>query len=386
MFKRLILLSTLLLFSLSTEVFGQIISRSLFHSGGIRKYDLHLPPSWQPGDALPLVLDLHYLGGDARDEDSLTNMNAIADSAGFILCHPWGQGTNWNAGFHSPYTVGAHDVDFIRTVIDTIANEYGLDRLHIYAVGMGQGGFMAQRLACELSDEIAAIASVSGSIADSTAFYCQPVRPVPVMIIHGRADTVIPYSGSPGLWPGIDTLVSFWLEKNGCPGATPTTTALPDLVNEGSSINSHRYACNTDSEVLLYEILNGGFAWPGAANGLPNTGIINQDINAGLEIWKFFSQWTLPALLDAPSPESAQAYQVNYGPNPLQNQLKLTFPKGKKPFNINIRNLHGHLFHSETVLSGKQSLEIDCSKWLSGMYILEFESEYGRVCKRLLKL
>ena len=54
-------------------------------------------------------------------------------------------------------------------------------------VGYSLGGGMAYRIACTLSSQIAALATVEG------AFYhfpggCNPSRPIPVLEIHGQAD------------------------------------------------------------------------------------------------------------------------------------------------------------------------------------------------------
>ena len=191
--RKWTLLLTLLLLCSLRPLKAQVIADTIFHSGGFRNFDIHLPPAWAPGEKLLLVFNLHYLGGDARDQDTLTNFNPISDTAGFILCHPWGQGTNWNAGFNSPYGIGADDVGFIDVLIDSINALYNIDLGRVYAVGMGQGGFMAQRLACELDDRIAAVASVGGALSDSSMFYCRNTRPVPVMLVNGTADSVINY-------------------------------------------------------------------------------------------------------------------------------------------------------------------------------------------------
>ncbi|MEM7038534.1 MAG: PHB depolymerase family esterase [Bacteroidota bacterium] len=378
---RFLLIALLALLPLCNT--AQLITRTFTHNAGIRKYDLELPSSWQAGDSLPLVLDLHYLGGDARDEDTLTRFFPVADTAGFIICHPWGQGTNWNAGFNAPYTAGPADVDFIRVVIDSIAAEFGVDRRRVYATGMGQGGFMVHRLACELSDKIAAVAAVGASIPDSAAFYCANNRPVPIMMIHGRADSVIKWPGEPGLWPGIDDLVDFWGTRNNCSSA-PTITNLPDLVNEGSTITSHHYACGGSSEVILYEVINGGSAWPGAIDSLPNSGIINQDINAAVEIWNFFRRHAIDPLASHSAETAENELDLEIWPQPAGEELSFRL-KRVSATEWEVVDWHGRIMERGKTFGGHET-RLSLAELAPGSYVLRVHNRFGSVKRRFVRL
>ena len=66
---------------------------------------------------------------------------------------------------------------------------------------------MSYRLACELSDKIAAIAPVDGSIPDLIINGCNPANPVSVLAINNVNDPLVPYEGGEiwGPFPQCET-------------------------------------------------------------------------------------------------------------------------------------------------------------------------------------
>ena len=68
---------------------------------------------------------------------------------------------------------------------------------------------MSYQLACELSDRIAAIASVTGSMNIGWFNSCNPNHPMPIMEIHGTADGNVPYATIP-------SIMDFWANFNNC--------------------------------------------------------------------------------------------------------------------------------------------------------------------------
>lgn len=345
-----------------------------------RTYDVHVPPGWAPGDSLPLLLDLHYLAADGRDEDSLTRFGPIADAEGFMLCQPWGMFFNWNVGQNAPYSSGNRDLLFIDMLLDTLHTRYGIDLNRVYAVGMGQGGFMVHRLACELSDRFAAVAAVGANIADSTAYYCQTSRPVPMMMVQGTADSVIDYyTGLPGVWGTVPQLVDFWKARNNCVG-NEITVNLPDVANEGSHIISHRWLGDQNSEVLLYEVVNGGFAWPGANRDLGSGGIRNMDINASQHIWDFLKRYTLTTFTPIGVGEMQDPeVEISVFPNPANAVLQLSVTEGKLPA-VQVLDLQGRSMKAEIISKTGNSLDLDVSHLPEGMYLLQV----GGVSKRFV--
>jgi polyhydroxybutyrate depolymerase len=87
------------------------------------------------------------------------------------------------------------DVSFIKALLDDLAQDFRLDAQRVCVTGMSNGAIMAYRLASELSDRIAAIAPVAGTMATET---CEPKRQVPVIRFHGTMDEFVPIAGGIG--------------------------------------------------------------------------------------------------------------------------------------------------------------------------------------------
>ncbi len=161
----------LLLFVNFSGYSQQTLSKSIIHDNLERDYIIHIPSTYSFNDPIPLVFCFHGYGGNANSIMSYTSFNYISDTASFIVVYPQGtllQGTShWNVG---GWTSGSNidDVGFINSLLDSLSQHYNIDDTRIYSTGMSNGGYMSFLLACQLSDRIAAIASVTGSMTIQT--------------------------------------------------------------------------------------------------------------------------------------------------------------------------------------------------------------------------
>ena len=123
---------------------------------------------------------------------------------------------------------------FISTLIDQLVQDLNINKKMVYATGISNGAIMTERLGCELSDKIAAIAPVAGNIPQNTALTWSPSRAVSVLIINGTEDPLVPFDGGDvsflslkrGKVISVADTVKFWVRKNGCP-ATPKMSNSP---------------------------------------------------------------------------------------------------------------------------------------------------------------
>ena len=131
---------------------------------------------------------------------------------------------------------------------------------------MSNGAMMCYRLAAELSDRIAAIAPIAGTMAIE---HCQPHRPVSVLHFHGTKDGLVLFGGPDERTPknikflSVDETIRAWVRANGCPEA-PVVADLQDLANDGTTVRRKVFGPGKEgSEVVL--ISSRGEATPGRA-------------------------------------------------------------------------------------------------------------------------
>lgn len=279
--------------SCSTPAHATGESTISLNSGGIpRSFIVHLPPSY--GQA-PQAVVFNYHGYDntAARMDKYTDMDAEADLENFIVVFPQGADdglgkASWNAGIGPTGTTGsADDVQFTRDMIHYLQTNYCIDMHRIYVTGYSIGASMAYRVACTLSNQIAALATVEG------AFYhfdggCQPTRPIPVLEIHGQADTFAPYDGAPDRrLASVQTFLNVWFNLDNCDANNSST-----IFQQADVIGFKWSNCADGTVVEHYRISDGGHVWPGSAIPMPDLGYTTHTIDANVVIWNFFKGFT----------------------------------------------------------------------------------------------
>lgn len=339
------------------------VEDSIFTGGVYRSYRLYIPAIYTGTTARPLIINMHGYTSNATQQQLYSHFEPIADTANFLMVYPNGtySGTSrfWNAGI-SPLAV--NDISFLSNLIDSLKAHYNIDLNRIYSTGMSNGGFMSHTLACELSNRIAAIASVTGSIfITQYGTNCHPTRPIPVMQIHGTADATVPYLGNSTMQP-IDSVVNYWVRKNNC-NIIPTTTAVPNInVTDGCTADHFVYSAGTSgSTVEHYRINGGGHTWPGAPVTI---GVTNQDFNASKEIWRFFNKYKLNIIT---SNNDLEDRNINFKiyPNPTESILNIEIQNSDNAF-IEITNILGEIILAKQL---KESV-INISSIQSGVYFI----------------
>lgn len=348
---------------------------SIFVGGIYRNYRLYVPALYNGTSARPLIINLHGYTSNANAQQLYSNFMPIADTANFLMVYPNGtkDGSNqpfWNAGISSSLV---NDITFLNALIDSLDLTYNINLNRVYSTGMSNGGYMSYTLACELSNRITAIASVTGSIF--TTQYgpnCHPTRPVPVMQIHGTNDPTVPYTGNSGSMH-IDTVVKYWVKKNNCNPVATFSNVPNTSTTDGCTAEHYKYLNGTSgSSVEFYKIIGGLHTWPGFPFGGSGT---NMDMNASKEIWRFFSQYTLSALTAVNESEQLKNYLKMY-PNPATSVLNFNL-ENESYVSVIISDVLGKVVLSETT----QTNSVLVDKLKSGIYFITVKTENGAEAK-----
>ncbi|HKL02579.1 MAG TPA: PHB depolymerase family esterase, partial [Cryomorphaceae bacterium] len=267
---------------------AQSTVHTISHNGIEREYRLYVPEIYSGDEPVPLVFNLHGYGSNAIQQEFYGNFRPLADTANFILVHPEGLNDAGGSQFWNAFGLpGIDDVGFVAAMIDTLSAAYNIDSQCVYSTGMSNGGFMSFELACILSDRVAAVASVTGSMAENRLAACNPEFARPTMQIHGTEDATVPYAGT-AEFASIPEVVDFWVELNEC-NETPEISNIPDNdPSDGTTTERFVYEGGTNGNTVEhFKVENGGHTWPGA---FVDIGVTSHDFDASIEIWRFFRQ------------------------------------------------------------------------------------------------
>jgi polyhydroxybutyrate depolymerase len=251
----------------------------------VRRYVLYIPPGYDGRQRLPLLLSFHGFTSNAAEQAAITAFDVIADREGVVLAFPQGLGRTprWANGtsLFTPLDDPA-DVQFAAALVDTLTAELCIDSARVFATGFSAGGGMAHRLACEMADRITAIGTMSGAFA-SIPGGCQPVRPVPVIALHGTADFIVPIGGAGEVLPDTAEWAREWAQRNNCQSTVELT---------GEGYTRYEYG-QCDEGVAVHYIVVEGLAhtWAGtpAPSGSARLAPGPQHISASETMWSFFT-------------------------------------------------------------------------------------------------
>lgn len=263
-----------------------------------RDFIIHYPSGYKSGDRIPAVIILHGGGGRGKGMSKLTGFDNVSNDYYFAAVYPDGIEKSWNDGREITKHIKdgklVDDVKFISCLIDTLVRKYSIDSSCIYVTGISNGGIMSFRLGCELSDKIAAIAPVAASMTELEYNGCSPSKTIPVMIIFGDEDPLVPFNGGEimrkrGKVVPVKESVDFWVRFDGC-SQEPAKTEVDSVDDETKAIRYSYTEGSNGIEVVYWLIKGGGHTWPGGIQYLPSliVGKVSKEINASLEIWKFF--------------------------------------------------------------------------------------------------
>jgi polyhydroxybutyrate depolymerase len=257
------------------------VAGEIAQHGDPRSYIGMLPQPLLAG--APLAIVLHPLGTSNVQMANLSRAGRLA-AQGAVVLLPQGNNGTWN---ENPATSGGpDDVGFISALIDRAIQQYQVDPAHVYVLGFSDGGFMAERLACDLASRLAGFAAVAALLRQSLATECRPAAKIRAALVNGTSDMINPYAGNIALGEySAPATAAFWAQQEGCSPLTPEVKQLPPQVDDGTSVTLATYTgCPSGISVQFYTINGGGHTWPGSP--YPSQyGTTSQNLDATEALW-----------------------------------------------------------------------------------------------------
>jgi polyhydroxybutyrate depolymerase len=207
----------------------------------------------------------------ARD---VTRLDRLGVDSGFVVVFPDGTGLlpekslTWNSGSVDVYASrnDVDDVDFCKAVVAEIQRRVAIDPTRVFVTGHSNGGMMCHRLAREAADVFQGIAPVAAAMNFSAA---QSDVPMPVLMVHGTDDEIVPMRGGVGAEASgrkarqdvsMQQAIDYYVARN-------TLLAYPDVTARGG-VEVQRFSRKKGDgaapPVWVVTLDGGSHAWPGA--------------------------------------------------------------------------------------------------------------------------
>jgi polyhydroxybutyrate depolymerase len=170
-------------------------SKKSIEVGGHRRTFVHVEPTSHSDDA-PLLLALHgsTQRGPTMQKFSGRTLDALAERIGANLVYLNGYGRSWNDA-RKGKTLRAQkanidDVAFVTAIVE----RFGRPTI---GIGYSNGGQLLHRVLRERHGLLTGAAIIAAGLPVDDNFLLVDVKPdsVPILLVHGTADPVVPYLG-----------------------------------------------------------------------------------------------------------------------------------------------------------------------------------------------
>ncbi|KAI4851114.1 hypothetical protein E4T44_02337 [Aureobasidium sp. EXF-8845] len=279
--------------------------------GYVHNYNIHVPSTYDPSKAAPLILVFHGRGETGSNVESETGFSFERINPYGISIYPTAMPDNtgqptWQG---DPSWVGnttINDLTFVQTLVANISSQFCIDTSRIFAAGFSNGGGLVNVLACDpvMSTLFNAFAPHSGAYytqtSDSSSVclpnsiltndlvhaVCSPARRNPMMEFHGDGDGTISYFGGGRrgyCLPAIPHWTQDWATRNNL------TTDNVTTITNGGNVTKAEFGSSSGllGFVTQFRLAN----WPHQYS----LGINGGYIDAAAFSLNFFYKWTNPS-------------------------------------------------------------------------------------------
>ncbi|MFE6888148.1 alpha/beta hydrolase family esterase [Streptomyces sp. NPDC057694] len=295
---------------------GQDDRGTYINTAGKVDYEVHLPPAYEPGKRLPVVVALHGCGMTGFADNSmkdLTGFNKVADAEGFIVVYPSQDPLRnllrcWNAVQPAHQHRDKGEPSLIAGVTRDVVKKYHADATQVHVAGASSGAGLAVIMAVTYPDVYASAASLAGGEYAFDKVQPDPdavspldtaklahaemgarARQVPLLIEQGSADTTVPPWMADRLasqWAAVDDLAPDGT-LDGDVDDVPDATEYVRAPGERPYTRT-RYTARDGGAALIekYDVEGLAHKWPGGGSG-PYADPLGPNMTSIM--WKFFA-------------------------------------------------------------------------------------------------
>ena len=246
----------------------------LMVNGKARTYTIAQPATAK--GPKPTIIVLHDTKGSGTAIAQSNKLDTLAPQQGFVAVFPDGQNQQWNfflPGKELDFYVKAmkasggvaDDGAFLKALIVDLVQRGIADPLRIYIAGESNGSLLALRMICTDANLFAGAALLATGMPETLGADCHPPRPIPVLMIKGTKDEMMPYAGglvepseTVRIW-STDKLVGFFqqLDSDTRP---PQSSVLPRKVPNFVQID--QWASCPGVPLTIYRVIDGAHIAP----------------------------------------------------------------------------------------------------------------------------
>jgi polyhydroxybutyrate depolymerase len=267
-------------------------------------HDIEIPTPDGPRTAIvlpagqgprPTVILLHGAAGTAEMVARDSGFGEAAAKVGFTAVFPQGLHRRWHderaGGFDGP-----DDVAFLRALVARLTEDRIASPAHVYIAGISNGGIMSFTMACKAGNLFRGVGTIIATMPVGIGPCNLP--PMPLVMVNGTADPLVPYDGGNVGWLGgrgavwsVRQSSELFIRINGCNASAERRLSHVDHDDATRVTEITWKDCSRGKPVILYRIEGGGHQVPGAPTFLSFLlGRVTTDMSAADAIMSAFAR------------------------------------------------------------------------------------------------
>ncbi|SEF03319.1 polyhydroxybutyrate depolymerase [Arthrobacter alpinus] len=245
-------------------------------------------------EAVVIVLHGSSQTGLSMRAFSGNSFDKLAETGRVAVVYPDGLKKLWN--HKKSAHMATDDVAFLAALADHFHRLHG--PIPVIVVGFSNGGQLVIRLIHEIPGKLHGAAIIGATLPRPGGLvFSDKHQPLPVMLVHGTHDVVVPYGGEGwfanlfGKVRGPSALqTAQYFARRNLISAPPVTVALPHRRESGrTSVTLSRFEQDGHPPVALYTVAGGGHVVPHRRRKtISIAGRTTQDISAVEALTEFF--------------------------------------------------------------------------------------------------